>query len=1529
MKLKTVICLIVILTAVFAVNVSAKEKICFQENFTAYSPDILLTNVSEKWSDFNSRGFTQWKPYVTADPENENNKVLAIDKFTSKADNKNEHLKASVEKINGQITSSMRFYIPSAKLLEGGKYYNSAVSDKKFTVGVVDSANAANYLVYADIIPNTSKGASVYSHGQTKAVSKDEWHTLKMTVDTETGIRETYLDGELLYSSSVISAIQGKYMGEFRISAPGTLDESIFYADDIKVTIPDTDWDYMVNDIIYSDGNVYLTAPEDGAFLKTVNIEKSSSADGNGMLVAAGFNKYKELETVKFSSFKTTDFNGNKASVDIDLAVGENTDIKIFIWDKSEKINPLADAFISEKTKIPTLYLIGDSTMETYTESDYPRAGLGQMTGLFFDGIDVVNYGSSGKTTQTYLEYEGWTKTLKNVKCGDYVIIQLGINDAIYAVGTDVYRKNLKTMTDTLLGKGVNVIVNTPTVRRMFENGKFRASFGENGKFISTDVYTNGGENYYNAVKSFIAENSDRTGFFSVDMTDISATLIGPNAAEDDSTRRFYMQDAYYNWDSVYAKDSRASGSRYADKNSNNHKSCQTDHTHLTIYGATVYAQKMAEEIAKLDIPVSEYVTNLDKAVLYPDGLSYNGTVGGNAMENVSLKVTSEIPSFGKENIADSDPLTYWQSDELPKAEDNGLSLFVERKTPGERTIKVGYKFPLEKNILIYEHDILVTDVVTEKSLPYFLSSGGRIALTTAIKESRLIVTGSTVASDIKPDTWYNVKYVINVPERKCDVYVDGKLKLSGKSFREDAGNISEVQYHLLSESNGSYYVDNIKITRGDGGEVVLSENFESYKDGATSFGEWTYNSDNGTVAVSHYDPESKGNYPQDMVIDFKKIGYLEEAEITFPFGKAYKFDVLVSKDGKAYTHIAQFTDKYYGGKVNFTFSPVSARYMKIHFLDGQNSPVASISEVSAKWQRNTPEENLAFSAKLRASSQTDGCDKRGVNDNIISCFDKIGEWRPLANDKTPYIEMSWDEPQSIDRIVLYGSVQQGENIRKGLLIFSDGSRVEVSDIPESGKPLVVDFAPKTVTSVRFAVTEYEKACALSEMQVYPTGEKPELAEYIEPWKVVTINEDYGGKWIVSADIDNDGEVELISCRSQSEEYNVDNHEVRTACAMELDGSIIWTWGVKGEGVTTLGADSPCQVYDINNDGIYEVLLCTNTELVILNAKNGQEEKRYTLPTGVSHPDEWASDCILIANISGNDYPSDIIVKSRYNEAWAFTKDWELIWHVSMPGGMNIGHQPLPVDIDNDGYDEVMVGYSLVNPDGTYRWIMDKNEYGSDLDGSGSHCDSVKILPYEKGAKPEDIRICLCLCGSCDIVMIDGNGKRVWAAEDGMHYETILTGKLMIDSDEAYIVSNPNIARWMNSESGNQPIYVHDIDGNLLKAQFGFDWNRKPSIVNWSGNEDWIYMPADGVLVDINMNIMARTLSPVRGHDSAMAYNISRGSKTYNLDFNGDGRQDLANLTDASGKVELYIYLNENGKVVADDIGSGYNISFY
>jgi rhamnogalacturonan acetylesterase len=76
----------------------------------------------------------------------------------------------------------------------------------------------------------------------------------------------------------------------------------------------------------------------------------------------------------------------------------------------------------------PTLWLIGDSTVQVGTPG---QQGWGTQVPQFFDTskIDIENRAKGGRSSRTFLIEGLWEEVRKQLKPGDYVMIQFGHND--------------------------------------------------------------------------------------------------------------------------------------------------------------------------------------------------------------------------------------------------------------------------------------------------------------------------------------------------------------------------------------------------------------------------------------------------------------------------------------------------------------------------------------------------------------------------------------------------------------------------------------------------------------------------------------------------------------------------------------------------------------------------------------------------------------------------------------------------------------------------------------------------------------------------------------------------------------------------------------------------------------------------------------------------------------------------------------------------------------------------------------------
>jgi predicted alpha-1,2-mannosidase len=152
--------------------------------------------------------------------------------------------------------------------------------------------------------------------------------------------------------------------------------------------------------------------------------------------------------------------------------------------------------------------------------------------------------------------------------------------------------------------------------------------------------------------------------------------------------------------------------------------------------------------------------------------------------------------------------------------------------------------------------------------------------------------------------------------------------------------------------------------------------------------------------------------------------------------------------------------------------------------------------------------DNIAPSAKITASSTLSHHFEAGnVSDGIIGVFNN-GEWA-CEGDTTdwgyicfPWIQLAWDQPQTIDKILLFDRPALNNHIAGGRLVFSDGSVVWVDEIPNDGTVKLVKFETKMVTSVRFETTDGKgKDLGFSEIEVYTArNSKTDYVGWVDPY---------------------------------------------------------------------------------------------------------------------------------------------------------------------------------------------------------------------------------------------------------------------------------------------------------------------------------------------------------------------------------------------------------------------------------------------
>ena len=152
---------------------------------------------------------------------------------------------------------------------------------------------------------------------------------------------------------------------------------------------------------------------------------------------------------------------------------------------------------------------------------------------------------------------------------------------------------------------------------------------------------------------------------------------------------------------------------------------------------------------------------------------------------------------------------------------------------------------------------------------------------------------------------------------------------------------------------------------------------------------------------------------------------------------------------------------------------------------------------------------NIASLAKVSCSSAAGKeMDATRVSDGLIRILN-TGEWRSGSRldmrgrvRPFPWVQLDWDYPVNISRIILYDCPDISSHTAAGTLSFSDGTSIDVNLIANDGAPKVVDFDSKRVSWIRFQVTDGEgENLGLSEIEVLPSPESySDYVSWVNPY---------------------------------------------------------------------------------------------------------------------------------------------------------------------------------------------------------------------------------------------------------------------------------------------------------------------------------------------------------------------------------------------------------------------------------------------
>ncbi len=226
-----------------------------------------------------------------------------------------------------------------------------------------------------------------------------------------------------------------------------------------------------------------------------------------------------------------------------------------------------------------TIYLCGDSTMQDWNEGYYPKRGIGQEFGYFWnsDAVSVVNRGAGGTYAMGYYT-NNWPGVLSSLKSGDFVVIQFGINDRAKSSEADFVTATT-AMANEALAKGATPIIVNPVRRSDFR-------FSSSAISVADSIY----ESYHG---------------YPIRAREIAASLDVPLIDMDTLSRNYLLSvGQFYALHYVNMYLDAGEYSNYGNGNS--------DNLHLQQNGAIVFGRILTEQMR---IHSDEKVRNLAKSL--------------------------------------------------------------------------------------------------------------------------------------------------------------------------------------------------------------------------------------------------------------------------------------------------------------------------------------------------------------------------------------------------------------------------------------------------------------------------------------------------------------------------------------------------------------------------------------------------------------------------------------------------------------------------------------------------------------------------------------------------------------------------------------------------------------------------------------------------------------------------------------------------------------------------------------------------
>ncbi len=328
--------------------------------------------------------------------------------------------------------------------------------------------------------------------------------------------------------------------------------------------------------------------------------------------------------------------------------------------------------------------------------------------------------------------------------------------------------------------------------------------------------------------------------------------------------------------------------------------------------------------------------------------------------------------------------------------------------------------------------------------------------------------------------------------------------------------------------------------------------------------------------------------------------------------------------------------------------------------------------------------------------------------------------------------------------------------------------------------------------------------------------------------------EPFGGSILHLADINGDGRQELLILQSaglyssEIDGGSIDAMDRKLYCltALSLEGKVLWQrgepYGRTGTPFISHAGTRSLLAEDVDGDGHCEVLTAHAGNLAMYDGRTGEDKASTSLPS-----DNYI--VLSTARLDPSEKGRQIVCKvtNRAYPPWPYANPVTILnpdlstyaEPFAVPGA---GHNLVAMDLDKDGRDELLIGYSLLHHDLGEVWRID---FGEGFDYVQNHADDIAVSDLNGDGEPE-IRY----SGSRDFFVADCRGNILWGTHAG-HSQMSVAGPWGPGGRMRIIMSEKNRGLWGLDADGNRLWNRTDINGYACP---GVRWHREGTPDSWA-----------------------------------------------------------------------------------------------